>query len=215
MPLLTCSSWLLFNSPLLPELSLNVCVYFGCSVRTVLSTKDGLCECILTSCWCLNFLHFLSHWLQQHWCALLVISASNFFSLCIAVLSCSVPVLQLWPLLCDLYDISDSAHLFFLYFDFCLRFISSALCLMRSCALTAHAEDGGPDFLMFTQMCFISGAVLDEQNLITLLYVFIELWLPLFLLHIYSISLCVFAAAHCFMKSFCECLFSPPGCPFF
>lgn len=151
-------------------------------------TKDGLCECILK--WVplsLNFLHFLR--LQQHWCALLVISASN-SSLCALPFSPALsPVLQLWPLLCDLYDISDSAHFFLLYFWLSAVYLS-ALCLMRPCVLTAHAEDGGQTSLnvysnMSHQWCY---ARWTECN--HMLYVFIRLWLPLFLLPIsFSISL--------------------------
>lgn len=43
----------------------------------------------------------------------------------------------------------------------------SALCLMRSCLSHVSHRRRGPDFLMFTPMCLISGAVLDEQNVIT------------------------------------------------
>lgn len=83
----------LFYSLLLSQLPLNVCVFsFLFLYGRFEALKVGLCECILT--WVLqslNFLLFLSHCLQQHRCALLVISASNFFSSRIAFLSCSVP----------------------------------------------------------------------------------------------------------------------------
>lgn len=63
-------------------------------------------------------------------------------------------------------------------------------------------------------MCFISGAVLDEQNVITCCmyssdydFLFSCCLSP-------SLSLFVFATAHCFTKSFCECLFPPQAALF-
>lgn len=188
MPLLTCSS--LFSSIACCSICyfLDVCVDFLFSVRTVLSTEDGPCECILTwVCWSLDFLCF--HWLQQHRCALLAISASNFFSLCIAFLSCSVPVLQLWPLPCDLYDISDSAHLFLLYFD-CAIYLS-ALCLMCSCALSPLTPRMGARLLNVYSNVFHQWCRARSTECNHMLYVFIKLWLPLSLLPIFSISLCL------------------------
>lgn len=132
-PFLTSSSPLLFYSLPFSYFWMSVFnfkgFFFCVSCTDSRSTKDELCECILT--WIslsLNFLHFsFLYRLQQHWCALLVISAYDSFSCCIAFLFLLCPlVLQLWPLPCDLYDISDSAHLFLLYFltvcnlSFCL-----------------------------------------------------------------------------------------------
>lgn len=149
------------------------------------------------------------------WCALSVISASNFFFLhCLFSLpALSPPVLQLWLLLCDLYDISDSAHLFLLYFD-CLAIYLSALCLMRSCVFSLLTPRMGARLLnvysnVFHQWCH---ARWTECN--HMLDVFIKLWIPLFLLHIsLSVSLS-FATAHCFMKSFLWMPFLPPRLPF-
>lgn len=122
------------------------------------------------------------------------------------------PVLQLWPLLCDLYDISDSAHLFLLYFWLSCDL---SLCLVSHASMRAHRSrrGWGPRLLnvysnVFHQWC---RARWTECN--HMLFVFIRLWLPLFLLLL--LYLCVFAIAHCFMKSFLWMPFSPPGCPFF
>lgn len=139
-------------------------------------------------------------------------------SLCIAFfLSRSVPppsVLQLWLLLCDLYDISDSAHLFLLlhYFD-CLAIYLSALCLMRSCVFSLLTPRMGARLLnvysnVFHQWC---RARWTECN--HMLDVFIKLWIPLFLLHIsLSVSLCLLLQHIALWRAFCECLFSPLGC---
>lgn len=213
MPLLTCSSLLLFYSLLLSQLFLNVCVHLLLSVQTILSTKDGLCECILN--WVPRSLNFCIFFLTGS--SSIVVLCWPFqlqISLCaLPFLYCSVPVLQLWPLLCDLYDISDSAHLFFLYFD-CLQFISLP-CVSCVHAFSLLTPKMGARLLnvysnVLHQWC---RARWTECN--HMLYVFIRLWLPLFLLPVsFSISLCL-----CYSTLLYEKLlwmpFFPPGCPFF
>lgn len=174
------------------------------------------CECILTWVpWSLNFLHFLSHWLQQHWCALLVISASNFFSLCTALslllCPCAAALTTAVWLVWHQWFCSPFPPLLLTVCDLSLCLVSHAF--MRLSLLTPRM---GARLLnvysnVFHQWC---RARWTECNHV--LCVFIRLWLPLFSLPVsFSISLCVFATAHCLMKSLCECLFSPPGCNFF
>ena len=54
-----------------------------------------------------------------------------------------------------------------LYFD-CVRFISlSCVPCFHAFSLLAPRTGGRPESSMFTRMCSVSGAVLDEQNVIT------------------------------------------------
>lgn len=220
MLLLTCSSRLLFYSLLLSQLSVNVCAdlfgFFPPPVWTVLSTKKmGSVNVLwLESLGLLIFLHFLSHWLQQHWCTVLVIPASNFFSLCIALLSCSVSCAYSSDHCCVTcmtsvipLNVSSST----------LTVCSLSLCLVSHAFMPSRLSRRrwGPDFLMFTQMCLISGAVLDEQNVITCCMYSSNYDFLLSCCISPSLFLSVFATAHCFMKSFCECLFPPQAAPFF
>lgn len=96
-----------------------------------------------------------------------------------------------------------------------LTVCSLSLCLVSHAFVSSRLSRRrwGPDFLMFTQMCLISGAVLDEQNVITCC-MYSSNYDFLLSCCISPLFLCVFATAHCFMKSFCECLF-PPRPPLF
>lgn len=89
-----------------------------------------------------------------------------------------------------------------------------SLCLVSHAFMCSHRSRRGcgPDFLMFTQMCFISGAVLDEQNVITCCMYSLD-YDFLFSCFFFFISLSLLQHI-ALWKAFCECLF-PPGCPFF
>lgn len=106
-----------------------------------------------------------------------------------------------------------------------LTFSSSTLTVLRfislPCVSCAHAfshcsrRGWGPDFWMFTQMCFISGAMLDEQNVITC-WMYSSNYEFLFSCCISpSLSLCLLLQHIALWRAFCECLFSPLGCPSF
>lgn len=219
MLLLTCSSRLLFYSLLLSQLSVNVCAdLFGFFSPSCMDSfkhqKNGLCECTLTWVpWSVNFFAF-SFSLAP---AALVYCVGHssfkllFFVHCPSLLLCLL-CLQLWPLLCDLYDISDSAQRFLLYFD-CLQFIS----LPRvSCvhAFSLVTPKMGARLLnvysnVSHQWCRARWAECNHM-----LYVFIKLWLPPFLLHIsFSISQCLCHSTLLYEKLLWM-PFSPPGRPF-
>lgn len=148
MPPLTCWSPLFFYSLLLSELWMPVLTVFP--VWTVFNHQmralwmySDLSPMVIFLLVCLFFAFSFplaptaSVYCVGHSCFWL-----DFFVHCL-FLSCSVPVLQLWPPLCDVYDISDSAHLFLLYFWLSAVYLS-ALCLICVHAfLTCHAEDGG------------------------------------------------------------------------
>lgn len=143
--LLTCSSLLLFFSLLLSQLPLNVCFLLRFSVRTVWS--EALKMGSVNVFWLVFFSLLIS-------CISFLTASSSIGVLCrsfqlptssssrIAFLSCSVPVLQLWPPLCDLYEhqwfCSPLPPLFWLS-----AIYLSALCLMHPYVRSAHAEDWG------------------------------------------------------------------------
>lgn len=90
MPPLTCWSPLFFYSLLLSELWMSVLTVFP--LWTVFNHQiqalwmySDLSPLVIFLLVC--FLHFLSHWLQQHRCTVLVIPASDLISLCIAFFS--------------------------------------------------------------------------------------------------------------------------------
>lgn len=125
MPLLTCSSRLLFYSLLFVSAICEcLCLLFPYMDSCCCFLFNGLCECILTrDPWSLNFFAFsFSLAPAASVCRVGHFSFWPLFLCALPFLSRSVPVLQHWPLLCDVYDISDSAHRSLLFE--CLQFIS-------------------------------------------------------------------------------------------
>ena len=131
----------------------------------VWSAKDGLCECILT--WVLQSLNF----------SIFFLTGSNSISVLCWPFQLQTPSLCALPFSPALSLCYSSDHCCVTCMTSVIRltFSSSTLtvCSLSLC-LVSHAfmrslgshQGRGPDFLMFTQMCFISGAMLDEQNVI-------------------------------------------------
>lgn len=93
-----------------------------------------------------------------------------------------------------------------------------SLCLVSRALMRSHCSrrGWGPDFLMFTQMCFISGAVLDEQNVITCC-VYSSDYDFLFSCYLSpSLSLSVSSLQHIALwKAFVNAFSPPQAAPFF
>lgn len=137
----------------------------------------------------LIYLHFFSHWLQRHRCTVLAISAWNFFSLCFAF---PLPLCPCATALTAAVSTCMTSVILLTVFSSSLTVRNLSLCLVSHAFMRSHLSRRrwGPDFWMFTQMCLISGAVLDEQNVITCCMYSSNYDFLFFLLHI-SISPCL------------------------
>lgn len=89
-----------------------------------------------------------------------------------------------------------------------------SLCLVSHAFMCTHRSRRGcgPDFLMFTQMCFISGTVLDEQNVITCCMYSLD-YDFLFSCFSFFISLCLCYSTLLYEKLFVNAFF-PQAAPF-
>lgn len=165
MPLLTCSSLLLFYS-LLSLLFLNVCHYLFFSFR------DG-------QFWALTLGYVNVFWLgSPNFCIFFLTGSSNIGVLCrsFQLQTSSLCALPFSPALSLCYS-SEHCCVTCMTSVILLTFSSSTLtvCNLALCLMSRAFHAFSLLTLrmvarllnVFTQMCFISGAMLDEQNVIT------------------------------------------------
>lgn len=165
MPLLTCSSLLLFYSLLLSLL------FFGCLCLLFVFCADSFKHWG----WAMWMYSDLSPLVSWFFC--IFTGSSSIGVLCWSFQLqtsslCALPFSPALSLCCS----SDHCCVTCMTSVILLTFSSSTLtvcdlplCLVSHAFMRSHRSrrGWGPDFWMFTQMCFISGAVLDRQNVIT------------------------------------------------